>query len=311
MDANHGTAAAATSGAGGDRGAMAPQPAPHAGAAAGETSDGLQARRRAEQSAKVSAAALTAALARTHEIAVVLGSGWAQAAQGLGPVLASVDAADIPGMRAPEVAGHGGQVLSVSVDEQRAALVFLGRTHLYEGLGPHAVAHTVRTAAEHGCRVVVLTNGCGAINPAFTPGQVVLVNDHINLTAQTALVGPEFVDLTDLYSARLRRLALQAEPSLAQGVYAQFHGPQYETPAEIRMARVLGADLVGMSTAVEAVAAKAAGLEVLCLSLVTNMAAGVTGDPISHAEVLAAGAAAQSSLGALLRAVVQRVSQSR
>ena len=155
---------------------------------------------------------------------------------------------------------------------------------------------------------MVLTNGCGAINSEFAPGQVVLVRDHINLTAQTALVGPEFVDLTDLYSARLRTLAKAVDPTLAEGVYAQFHGPQYETPAEIRMARTLGADLVGMSTAVEAVAAKAAGLEVLCLSLVTNMAAGITGAPITHEEVLAAGKAAEHALGELLHAVVGRIS---
>ena len=164
----------------------------------------------AEQLAADAAAALNASFGRTHEVAVVIGSGWARAAQAIGPVLAEVDATDIPGMRAPGVQGHGSRVASIAIDEQRAALVFLGRTHLYEGHGAQAVAHIVRTAAAHGCRTVVLTNGSGAINPEFAPGQVVLVRDHINLTAQTALVGPEFVDLTDLYSQRLRDLVLRA-----------------------------------------------------------------------------------------------------
>ncbi|MBU6213151.1 MAG: purine-nucleoside phosphorylase [Actinomycetales bacterium] len=266
-------------------------------------------RRLASQLAETAAAALATSLGRAHEVAVIIGSGWSRAAEAIGPVLAEVNAADIPGMRAPGVQGHGSRVASVAIDEQRAALVFLGRTHLYEGHGPHAVAHIVRTAAAHGCHTVVLTNGCGAIKTAFAPGQVVLVADHINLTAQTALVGPEFVDLTDLYSSRLRALAKTVDPTLDEGVYAQFHGPQYETPAEIRLARTLGADLVGMSTAVEAVAAKAAGLEVLCLSLVTNMAAGVTGEPVSHAEVLAAGEAAADRLGSLLAGIVARVTK--
>jgi purine-nucleoside phosphorylase len=268
----------------------------------------LLARREASERAQQAAAALSERLGRSHDIAVVVGSGWSQAADAIGPVLASVSVEDVPGMRAPSVPGHAAQVRSVAVDEQRAALVFLGRTHLYEGHGPQAVAHNVRTAVAHGCRVVILTNGAGAINPDFNPGDVVLVRDHINLTGQTALVGPEFVDLTDLYSSRLRAVVRDIEPNVAEGVYVQFHGPAYETPAEIRMAAASGADVVGMSTAVEAVAAKAAGAEVLCLSLITNMAAGVTGAPITHEEVLAAGAQAATRLGELLAAVVRRLS---
>lgn len=264
-------------------------------------------RRAADESAQRAADALSEHLGINHEIAVVIGSGWAGAADLIGPTVAAVSASDVPGMRTPGVQGHGAQVRSVALDEQRNALIFLGRTHLYEGFGPQAVAHNVRTAISHGCRTIVLTNGAGAINPQFQPGQVVLVADHINLTGQTALVGPEFVDLTDLYSTRLRAVAHAVDATLMEGVYAQFHGPAYETPAEIRMARTLGADLVGMSTAVEAVAAKAAGAEVLCLSLVTNMAAGVTGAAISHTEVLAAGAAATERLGALLSGIVARL----
>lgn len=263
----------------------------------------------ADERAAAAADALAAALGRTHDIAVVLGSGWANAGLAIGPVVAEVSANEIPGMLAPQVTGHGSRIISVAIDEQRHALVFLGRTHLYEGHGAHSVAHIARTVAAHGCRTLVLTNGCGAINPELAPGQVLLINDHINLTGHTALVGPEFVDLTHLYSPRLRALAHEVDSTLTEGVYVQFHGPAYETPAEIRMARAMGADVVGMSTAVEAVAARAAGLEVLCLSLVTNMAAGVTGAPVSHEEVLAAGDAAAERLGELLANLVAQISQ--
>jgi purine-nucleoside phosphorylase len=136
-------------------------------------------------------------------------------------------------------------------------------------------------------------------------GQPVLVSDHLNLTARSPLVGARFVDLTDLYSSRLRELALQVDDALEQGIYAALPGPHYETPAEIRMLRTLGADLVGMSTALEAVAARAEGLEVLAVSLVTNLAAGMTGEPLDHAEVLAAGAASAQRVGGILRQVVE------
>jgi purine-nucleoside phosphorylase len=164
--------------------------------------------------------------------------------------------------------------------------------------------HGVRTAAAAGCRVVVLTNGCGGLNPSWTPGTPVLISDHINLTSASPLRGATFIDLTDLYSSRLRALCRDIEPGLAEGVYAQFRGPQYETPAEVRMAGVIGADLVGMSTALEAIAAREAGLEILGLSLVTNLAAGMTGEPLNHEEVLEAGKAAAERMGRLLARVV-------
>jgi purine-nucleoside phosphorylase len=135
----------------------------------------------------------------------------------------------------------------------------------------------------------------------------VLISDHLNLTARTPLVGPRFVDLTDLYSTRLRTLARDIEPSLAEGVYAGLTGPQFETPAEIRALRTQGADLVGMSTVLEAIAARAEGAEVLGVSLVTNLAAGMTGEPLNHTEVLAAGRAAATRMGTLLGAVVGRL----
>jgi purine-nucleoside phosphorylase len=189
----------------------------------------------------------------------------------------------------------------------RALLVFLGRTHLYEGHGVRPVVHGVRTAAAAGCTVAVLTNGCGGLDERWQPGTPVLIRDHINLTATSPIEGAHFVDLTDLYSRRLRALCAEVEPSLDDGVYAQFPGPHYETPAEIRMVRAMGGDLVGMSTALEAIAAREVGLEVLGISMVTNLAAGVTGEPLNHEEVLAAGNAAASRMGRLLGSVVPRI----
>ena len=186
----------------------------------------------------------------------------------------------------------------------RQLLVFLGRTHLYEGHGVRAVVHGVRTAAAAGCRAVVLTNGCGGLDESWTPGTPVLISDHINLTGVSPIEGAHFVDLTDLYSPRLRALCREVEPGLAEGVYVQFPGPHYETPAEIRMVRAIGGHLAGMSTTLEAIAAREAGLEVLGISLVTNLAAGISGEPLDHAEVLEAGKVAASRMGALLGAVV-------
>ena len=145
----------------------------------------------------------------------------------------------------------------------------------------------------------MLTNACGGLRPGLTVGQPVLINDHLNLTGRTPLVGPRFVDLSDVYSRRLRALVREVDPDMAEGVYAMFPGPQYETPAEVRMAGVLGADLVGMSTVLEAIAAHAEGCEILGLSLVTNLAAGL-GDPLDHEEVLAVGKASATRMGELL-----------
>jgi purine-nucleoside phosphorylase len=246
--------------------------------------------------------------AERHDVALVLGSGWAPAGELLGETLAEVPNTQVPGFRAAAVAGHVGTIRSVRIgSSDRRALVFGTRTHFYEGRGVRAVVHGVRTAAAAGCRVLVLTNGCGGLNPAWTPGTPVLISDHINLTGASPLEGPTFVDLTDLYSARLRTLCRELEPSFDEGVYVQFRGPQYETPAEVRMAGVLGGQLVGMSTALEAIAARHAGLEVLGVSLVTNLAAGVSSTPLDHAEVVAAGKAAAQRVGAMLAQVVQEI----
>ncbi len=256
--------------------------------------------------AETAAAALLERLGvASIDLAVVLGSGWASAADGLGEELASCALADLPGFSAPVVAGHGGSVRLVRTPPGRLAVLFTGRTHLYEGRGAAAVVHGVRTAAAAGAKTLVLTNGCGGVNPEWAPGTPVLLADHINLTGATPLVGPRFVDLTDVYSPRLRALALGVDPSLPSGVYVQFHGPAYETPAEVRMARSLGGDLVGMSTALEAIAAREAGMEVLGISLVTNPAAGFAGGALSHAEVIEAGAAAVPRLRGLLAGLME------
>lgn len=249
-----------------------------------------------------------------HDVALVLGSGWAPAAELLGETVAEIPADQIPGFTTSTIPGHVGTLRSVRIDTApgtptgvKHALVLGSRTHYYEGRGVRAVVHGVRTAAAAGCSVVVLTNGCGGLNPAWAPGTAVLISDHLNLTGTSPLEGATFVDLTDLYSARLRALCREVEPDLPDGVYAQFRGPHYETPAEVRMAGILGADLVGMSTALEAIAAREAGLEVLGVSLVTNLAAGISATPLDHAEVLAAGRGAAQRVGSMLAEVVRRI----
>jgi purine-nucleoside phosphorylase len=240
-----------------------------------------------------------------HDVAVVLGSGWRPAADVIGTPDAEVPMAELPGFVPPAVAGHGGTARSVRIGDRRI-LVLLGRTHKYEGHGVANVVHNVRTAAAAGCRAVLLTNAAGGLRDGMSVGQPVLISDHLNLTATSPLVGPRFVDLTDLYSARLRGVAKEIDPSLTEGVYAGLPGPHFETPAEIRMLRTMGADLVGMSTVLEAIAARAAGIEVFGLSLVTNLAAGITGEPLNHEEVLAAGLAAAERMGTLLAELAAR-----
>jgi purine-nucleoside phosphorylase len=247
----------------------------------------------------------------SHDVAVVLGSGWAPAADALGAPDAVVPLAELGGFPEPTVPGHVPAVRSVRAGSRRA-LVFLGRTHLYEGHEPATVVHGVRTAIAAGCRVVVLTNAAGGIRRGLRPGQPVLVSDHINLTGRSPLAGPpppdgyppRFTDLSEAYSARLRAIARAADPSLEEGVYAALVGPHYETPAEIAMLRTAGADLVGMSTALEAIAARHLGAEVLGLSLVTNLAAGLSDQPLDHGEVVATGQDAALRMGTLLAEIL-------
>ena len=253
-----------------------------------------------------------------YDVAVVLGSGWAPAADAIGAADAEVPLAELGGFPEPAVPGHVPAVRSVAVGGRRV-LVYLGRVHLYEGHPPAAVVHGVRTAIAAGCSTIVLTNAAGGIRSGLRPGQPVLISDHLNLTGASPLTatpraGPPFkaglsvfTDLSDLYAGRLRAIARAAEPGLAEGVYAALQGPQYETPAEIRMLRTAGADLVGMSTALEAIAARHLGAEVLGISLVTNVAAGLSDQKLDHADVLAQARQAAANIGALLAAILPQV----
>jgi purine-nucleoside phosphorylase len=248
-----------------------------------------------------------------HEVAVVLGSGWPAAAAGLGETVAEIRTSELPGFVPPTVPGHEDVVRSVRADGGRAVLALLGRVHAYEGHDLATVVHGVRVAARCGCRAVVLTNAAGGLREDLPVGRPVLISDHLNLTGRSPLTGDgasgtgRFVDMTDAYSERLRAVARQVDPSLAEGVYAGVPGPQYETPAEVRMLRQLGADLVGMSTVHEVTAARHAGMEVLGVSLVTNLGAGLGTAGLDHGAVVGAGRDAAPALGELLAAVVVRV----
>jgi len=239
-----------------------------------------------------------------HDVALTLGSGWGKAAELIGETTSVVPAEQIVGFSRPALAGHPGTLRSVLLPSGKRALVIGARTHFYEGRGVRHVVHSVRTAAAAGARTMILTNGAGGIKPQWTPGTPVLISDHINLTAASPLEGATFVDLTDLYSERLRRLARTIAPDLDDGVYVQFRGPHYETPAEVQMARIIGGHIVGMSTALEAIAARQSGMEVLGMSLITNLAAGIQESPLSHEEVLEAGRAAEPVISALLAKIV-------
>jgi purine-nucleoside phosphorylase len=248
-----------------------------------------------------------------HEVAIVLGSGWRPAVDRLGEVVAEVPLSALGGFPAPAVAGHEGAVLSIRAGGRRV-LAFLGRVHAYEGHHPHQVVHGVRTAMRAGCEVVVLTNAAGGLRLGLSVGDPVLIRDHVNLTGRTPLMGPNddrlgprFPDMTRAYSERLRTLARTADPMLEEAVYAGFLGPAYETPAEVEMARMLGAELVGMSTVLETIAAVHAGAEVLGISLVTNLAAGLGGPALSHDDVLAVADRAAVRMGDLLARVVDQL----
>jgi purine-nucleoside phosphorylase len=257
--------------------------------------------------AKESASAIAALSGGTkHDIAIVLGSGWVPAAEMIGTQVAEFNVTEVPHFSAPGVAGHSGKIRSVDINGKRV-LVFLGRTHFYEGKGVDAVTHLVRTAAAAGCNTMILTNGCGGLNPEWSPGTPVLIKDQINFTGNSPLHGAHFVDLTDLYSSRLRAMCHEVEPSLPEGVYVQFPGPMYETPAEITMVRNMGGTLVGMSTALEAIVARSLGMEILGISLVTNLAAGMSGEPLNHEEVLQAGKDAAVRMGELLAKIIAEI----
>ncbi|MGH9206780.1 MAG: purine-nucleoside phosphorylase [Acidimicrobiales bacterium] len=263
----------------------------------------------------------------SHDVAVILGTGLARAASSIGPSSSRQDLGTLPGFPPAFVSHQRSEVWTLEVGG-RHVLAFLGRLHLYEGYDVAQVAHPVRTAVAAGCRTIVITNASGSLRPEFGPGDVVLIADHLNLTGRSPLAGmatpsvapsatpsaagratgsgraTPFVDLVDAWSPRLRALAKDIDPSLAEGVYAQVTGPQFETPAEIRMLRTMGADLVGMSSAVEAIAARQMGAEVLGLSLVTNLAAGMASDDISPSSIIGVGERRADEVARIIREVV-------
>ncbi|MEV4738139.1 MULTISPECIES: purine-nucleoside phosphorylase [unclassified Microbacterium] len=256
------------------------------------------------------AAAAAADIARLtgvekHDIALTLGSGWGKAADLIGETIATIPATEVTGFSKPALEGHVGTLRSIRTPGGKNVLVIGARTHYYESHGVRRVVHSVRTAAATGAKIMVLTNGAGGVRETWKPGQPVLISDHINLTADSPLEGATFIDLTDLYATRLRDIARTVDPSLDEGVYTQFRGPHYETPAEVQMAKRIGGDIVGMSTALEAIAAREAGMEILGFSLITNLAAGIQKTPLSHAEVIEAGREAEPVISALLARVVE------
>lgn len=251
--------------------------------------------------AEEAAAALRSASGiESIDLAVTLGSGWSSAADLLGTEVFSIAAHEVPGFAKPAVDGHVGTLRIFRTDSGAHVLVLGARTHYYEGRGVEATVHGVRTAAQFGARTIVLTNGCGGLNREWKPGTPVIISDHINFTSDSPITGAKFVDQTNIYTPRLRELARRVDSTLDEGVYMQFRGPFYESPAEVRMAGIMGADLVGMSTVLEAMAAREAGLDVLGFSLVTNLAAGISPTPLSHEEVIEAGQAAAPRIASLL-----------
>lgn len=242
-----------------------------------------------------------------HDIAVTLGSGWGRAAELIGETVATIPATEVTGFSKPALAGHVGTLRSVRTDDGRHVLVIGARTHYYEGHGVRRVVHSVRTAAAAGAKTMVLTNGAGGLKRSWQPGQPVLISDQLNLTSDSPLEGATFIDMTDLYSPRLREIAREVDPSLDEGVYTQLRGPQYETPAEVRMVGAVGGNIVGMSTALEAIAARQAGMEILGFSLITNLAAGISPTPLSHEEVIEAGKNAEERISRLLADVIGRI----
>jgi len=266
------------------------------------------------EAARAAGARLREWLGGSPAVAVVLGSGWATVAEALGPAELERPAAELLGAAAPTAPGHAGLLRASRVGPD-VVVALSGRLHLYEGHGAAAVVHAVRALVLAGARTVVLTNAAGALRPELEVGRPVVIADHLNLTGTSPLTGElpphpfpcRFVDLGRLYDPALRALVRGIDPSLDEGVYAAVAGPQFETPAEVVMLRRLGADLVGMSTALEAIAAHHLGARVLGLSLVTNLACGLTPDGVDADEVLAVGRDAAGSLGPLLAAVLRAI----
>lgn len=263
-------------------------------------------------------AAVRARTPLVPQVGIVLGSGLGALAGELSDTTA-IPFADLPGWPAASAPGHSGRLLLGRLDGVPVACL-QGRLHLYEGLSASLVVEPVLLLGRLGAPVIVLTNAAGGVNPSYAAGTLMLIADHLNLTGRNPLmganddaIGPRFPDLVDAWSPRLRNLMHDSADALdlplTEGVYAGLLGPNYETPAEVRMLRTLGADAVGMSTVLEAIAARWAGLELVGVSLVTNPGAGVTGEPISHEEVLAAGTEAGPHFVALVRRFVRSLAK--
>jgi purine-nucleoside phosphorylase len=238
------------------------------------------------------------------ETAIVLGSGLGSVVDDFG-IEAEVSFADVPGLSASTVPGHAGRLVLCRIAE-KPVLIAQGRRHLYEGISAHEVTAGIRFMHGLGVKRVVLTNAAGAIKDSMAVGELMLITDHLNLQGTTPLLGgAHFHDMSEVYSAAWRArfiaAAAQLQMPLHEGVYAALLGPQYETPAEIRMLRTLGADAVGMSTVPEAIQARALGMEVAGVSMLTNWAAGLKPQTLDHSEVVAVGKQASVQLAALLR----------
>lgn len=251
-------------------------------------------------------------------VAIVLGSGLGGFADEMTEAV-RIGYKEIPHFAASTAVGHAGQLVLGNIGAWPVA-VMQGRVHLYEGYQVQSVVFPMRVLARMGVRAAILTNAAGGINPDYGQGRLVLIRDHINFQGQNPLVGPEdprwgarFIDMTEAYSKSYRQIALEAGKrlgiQLAEGVYAAFLGPSYETPAEIRALRTIGADLVGMSTVPEVIVARQMGIKVLAISCVTNMAAGTTDTPINHEEVLEVGRKIAGQFKSLLRDVVPVIAQ--
>ena len=254
------------------------------------------------------------------KVGIVLGSGLGAFADTL-EARSETPYAQIPGWPVSTAVGHAGKLVMGRVVEEGVGvdvIVLSGRAHLYEGYTPQQAAFGIYELKRRGVESVILTNAAGGVNLSYHPGQLVLISDHINLMGANPLsgpndesLGPRFPDMSEAYSLAYREIAKRAGAGLgldlAEGVYAALPGPSYETPAEIRYLRTIGADLVGMSTALETIAANYLGMKVLAISCVTNMAAGIEAKKLVHEEVLETGARARDTLAALLRAVLPRL----
>jgi len=250
------------------------------------------------------------------DVAIVLGSGLGDFTQALADSRA-FPYADIPNWPRSSVVGHAGTLVIGSIGGKRVAALS-GRAHYYEGHDMRTVTFATRVVGVLGVRTMILTNAAGGINLGFTPGTLMVMDDHINLMGSNPLMGPNderfgprFPDMSEVYSARLRDIADDTaraqDLTLAHGVYAALHGPSYETPAEIRYLRAIGADAVGMSTAPEAIVARHMGLEVLGISCITNMAAGVLRQPLVHDEVMEVARRVRLRFSALLEGILERL----